>query len=147
MSSHNLDVYMPIVILMAFGVVMFAGALLVGSLLRPHNPNKLKQMEYECGEEPVGVAWSNFNIRFYVIALIFIVFDVEGALMFPVAAVFKQFNEIGLGGIVLITFLLFISVLLEGIVYCWKKGDLDWVRSFQLSEDGQSVELRPEDKR
>jgi NADH-quinone oxidoreductase subunit A len=147
MSSHNLDVYMPIVILMAFGVIMFAGALLVGKLLRPHNPNKLKQMEYECGEEPVGVAWSNFNIRFYVIALIFIVFDVEGALMFPVAAVFKQFNEIGLGGIVLITFLLFISVLLEGIVYCWKKGDLDWVRSFQLSEDGQSVVMRPEDKR
>jgi NADH-quinone oxidoreductase subunit A len=131
MSSHSLDVYMPIIILMAFGVVMFAGALLVGKLLRPSNPTKLKQMEYECGEEPVGAAWSNFNVRFYVIALIFIVFDVEGALMFPVAAVFKQFNEIGLGGIVLITFLLFISVLLEGIVYCWKKGDLDWVRSFQ----------------
>jgi len=133
MSSHNLDVYMPIVILMSFGVVMFVGALLVGKLLRPHNPNKLKETAYECGELPIGVAWSNFNIRFYVIALVFIIFDVEGALMFPVASVFKSFNEIGLGGIVLITFLLFISVLLEGIVYCWKKGDLDWVRSFQIT--------------
>lgn len=133
MSSHNLDVYMPVIILMSFGFVMLFGALLVGKLLRPHNPNNLKQMEYECGEEPVGVAWSNFNVRFYVIALVFIIFDVEGALMFPVAAIFKKFNDIGEGGIVLVTFLLFISVLLEGLVYCWKKGDLDWVRSFQNS--------------
>jgi len=140
MSSHSLDVYMPIVILMSFGVVMLFGALLVGKLIRPNNPNQLKQTEYECGEEPVGVAWSNFNVRFYLVALIFIIFDVEGALMFPVAAVFKKFNEIGEGGIVLITFLLFISVLLEGLVYCWKKGDLDWIRSFQGPVTGPSTD-------
>lgn len=131
MSSHSLDVYMPIVILMSFGFVMLFGALLVGKLIRPNNPNKLKEMEYECGEEPVGVAWSNFNIRFYVVALVFIIFDVEGALMFPVATIFKKFNDIGEGTVVLVAFLLFISILLEGIVYCWKKGDLDWIRSFQ----------------
>lgn len=90
---------------------------------------------YECGEIPVGSAWSNFNVRFYVVSLVFIIFDVEGALMFPVAAVFKKFNEIGEGGVLLGSLLLFIVVLVMGVVYCWKKGDLDWVRSFQVSEE------------
>lgn len=134
MSSFNLDVYMPVLILVAFAVVMVVGVLVVGILVRPNNPSELKLTAYECGEEPVGTAWSNFNIRFYVIALIFIIFDVEGALMFPVAVVFKKFNEIGEGTVVLASLLLFISILIEGVVYCWKKGDLDWVRSYQVPE-------------
>lgn len=134
MSSHNLDVYMPILILMAFAAIMVIGALLVGKLLRPHNPTQLKETPYECGEEPIGSAWSNFNVRFYVIALVFLIFDVEGALMFPVAAVYKKFVDIGQGGPVLASFLLFILVLALGVVYCWKKGDLDWVKSYQISE-------------
>ncbi|MDD0854706.1 NADH-quinone oxidoreductase subunit A [Halobacteriovorax sp. GB3] len=134
MSSYNLDVYMPVLILMAFALIMVFGALLVGMLIRPHNPTELKQTPYECGEEPIGTAWSNFNVRFYVVALIFLIFDVEGALMFPVASVFKKFNEIGLGGAVLGSFLLFITILFAGVVYCWKKGDLDWVRSYQVNE-------------
>lgn len=134
MSSHNLDVYMPVLILMAFAVIMVIGALLVGKLLRPHNPTDLKTTPYECGEEAIGSAWSNFNVRFYVIALVFLIFDVEGALMFPVAAVYKKFVDIGQGGPVLASFLLFITILALGIVYCWKKGDLDWVKSYQISE-------------
>lgn len=125
---------MPVLILMAFGVLMVAGAILVGALLRPHNPDKLKETPYECGEAPVGSAWSNFNVRFYVVSLIFIIFDVEGALMFPLAAVFKEFNEMGEGGVILGTFLLFVLVLVLGVVYCWSKGDLDWVKSFQPSQ-------------
>lgn len=95
MSSLNLDVYMPIIILIGLAIAVAGGSLLVGGIIRPHNPNKLKESPYECGEEPVGSAWANFNVRFYVIALIFIIFDVESALMFPVASVFKRFNEIG----------------------------------------------------
>ncbi len=133
MSSHNLDVYMPVLVLMAFAIIMVIGALLVGKLIRPSNPTDLKLTPYECGEEPIGSAWSNFNVRFYVIALVFLIFDVEGALMFPVAAVFKKFVEIGEGGAVLASFLLFIVVLSLGVVYCWKKGDLDWVKSYQVS--------------
>lgn len=131
MSTLNLDVYMPVVILIALAMLVAGGSLFLGSLIRPHNPNKLKETAYECGEEPVGTAWANFNVRFYVIALIFIIFDVETALMFPVAAVFKKFNEIGLGGTLLMSIITFVSVLAAGIVYCWKKGDLDWVKSFQ----------------
>ena len=132
MASHGLDVYMPIIILMAFAVIMIVGALLVGRLFRPHNPNPLKESAYECGEEPVGIAWSNFNVRFYVVSLIFIIFDVESALMFPVAAVFKNFVSIGLGAPVLASFVLFIMILFSGVIYCWKKGDFDWVRSYRI---------------
>lgn len=133
MSSHSLDVYMPVLILMGLGVIVFAGALLMGKLIRPHNPNKLKEQPYECGEDPIGQAWSNFHVRFYVVALIFIIFDVEGALMIPVAAIFKKFNDIGAGGVVLGSLLVFMLVLLLGVVYCWKKGDLDWIKSYHLA--------------
>ncbi len=134
MSSLNLDVYMPIIILIGLAIAVAGGSLLVGGIIRPHNPNKLKESPYECGEEPVGSAWANFNVRFYVIALIFIIFDVESALMFPVASVFKRFNEIGLGGTLLLSVLTFVLVLVAGIVYCWKKGDLDWVKSFNAPQ-------------
>lgn len=130
MSGHHFDVYIPIVILISIAVLMVVGAMVVGKLIRPSNPTKEKLMAYECGEDPIGVAWSNFNVRFYVVSLIFIIFDVEGALMFPVATVFKKFNDINLGGPVLASLLLFIGVLTAGIVYCWSKGDLDWVRSY-----------------
>lgn len=132
MSSHNLDVYMPILILMGIGVALVFGAMLIGKLIRPNNPTRLKVQAYECGEEPVGVAWSNFNVRFYVVSLIFIIFDVEGALMFPVASVFKKFVEVGRGGFLLCTLTIFVLILASGIVYCWRKGDLDWVKSFHL---------------
>lgn len=139
MSSTGLNVYMPVVMLFAFGVIAVVGALLVGKLIRPHHPTKLKETAYECGEEPVGSAWSQFNIRFYVVGLVFIIFDVESALMFPVAAVFKNFNEIGMGAIALSSFLIFITILVVGIVYCWKKGDLDWVKSYQHSAARRTI--------
>ncbi|MBT3585304.1 MAG: NADH-quinone oxidoreductase subunit A [Halobacteriovoraceae bacterium] len=134
MSADNLNVYMPVVMLMFIAVATVVLALLVGKLIRPHNPFDNKEQAYECGEDPIGIAWSNFNVRFYVVSLIFIIFDVEGALLFPVAAVFKSFIEIGEGSVILATFALFILVLAVGIVYCWRKGDLDWVKGFTSEE-------------
>lgn len=136
MQSGDLSVFMPIIILVALGAIITIGGQIASRILAPRNPSELKETPYECGEEPIGTAWSSFNVRFYVVGLIFIIFDVETALMFPAAAVFKKFVSIGEGTAVAVIFLLFISVLLEGIVYCWKKGDLDWVRSYQdPSED------------
>jgi NADH-quinone oxidoreductase subunit A len=126
---------MPVIILMALAVGLVLVSVFVAQILRPFKPNSLKEQAYECGEDPVGTAWSNFNVRFYVVSLIFIVFDVEGALMFPVAAIFRKFVAIGEGGVLVGSLLIFISVLVFGVIYCWSKGDLDWVRSFQLSED------------
>ena len=131
MSINNFDVFMPVFILMLLGVLIVVGSYIASHFLSPKQPNRLKETPYECGEQPIGTAWSAFHVRFYVVGLIFIIFDVESALMFPVAVVFKRFASIGEGLPVLIIFLLFVSLLIEGIVYCWKKGDLDWVRSFQ----------------
>ncbi len=133
MTPAQFDGLMPIVILMGIAVLLFAGGHFVSVLLAPKKPSALKETPYECGEQPVGSAWSAFNVRFYVVGLIFIIFDVESVLMFPVASIFKELNEVGEGGYALIVFLSFISVLIEGIAYCWKKGDLDWVKSFQVS--------------
>lgn len=135
MTSYNLDVYMPVIILMGFAVGLVLIAVFAAQILRPFKPNALKEQAYECGEDPIGTAWSNFNVRFYVVSLIFIVFDVEGALMFPVAAIFKKFVAIGEGGVLVGSLLIFIGVLVFGIIYCWSKGDLDWVRSFQISDE------------
>jgi NADH-quinone oxidoreductase subunit A len=131
MKMSEVYSFMPIIMLMVFGVLLVVLSLFVGKLIRPSKPTSLKYSPYECGEIPRGNAWASFNMRFYVVGLIFIIFDVESALMFPVAAVFKSMNAIGKGGIVLAEILIFIGILVSGIAYCWKKGDLDWVKSFK----------------
>lgn len=133
MIPAQIDGLMPVVIFMGLAVLLFFGGHFASVLLAPKKPSHLKSTPYECGEIPVGSAWSMFNVRFYVVGLIFIIFDVESVLMFPVASIFRELNDMGQGGYALIIFLSFISVLLEGIAYCWRKGDLDWVKSFQHS--------------
>jgi NADH-quinone oxidoreductase subunit A len=133
-SAGRLDIFAPVILLGAVAILMVVGALVVGSFLRPKNPTDLKNQAYECGEDPIGSAWANFNVRFYVTALIFIIFDVEGALMFPVAAAFRSFVHAGAGSVVYLSLLIFITVLASGIVYCWSKGDLDWVKSYRVKK-------------
>lgn len=134
MASTNLDAFMPIIVMMGIAVALYGGGLLVAKLMSPSNPSKVKSMAYECGEEPVGSAWSHFNVRFYVVGLIFIIFDVEAVLMFPVAKILKEMNELGLGFYVLNSFLAFVFILLAALAYCWRKGDLDWVKSFNVTK-------------
>jgi NADH-quinone oxidoreductase subunit A len=103
--------------------------LLIGRLLRPNNPQLRKLSTYECGEPASGSAWVNFNVRFYFIALIFIIFEVEIAFIFPVAVVFRDWlqNDAGLfafGAITVFTMIVFL-----GLIYDWCKGDLEWVKN------------------
>jgi len=86
----------------------------------------VKSSTYECGEIPYGSSWVQFNIRFYVVALIFIIFDVEVALLYPWAVVFQR-----LGWLAFIEAFIFIVILLAGLAYLWKEGDLEWVRTLQ----------------
>src|SRR5713101_1040012 len=79
-----------VLVFFALAVLFVGGMLALGSLLRPNNPEALKLTTYECGEPPTGSAWINFNIRFYVIALIFVIFDVEVAFIYPVTVVFRD---------------------------------------------------------
>ena len=106
--------------------------LLVGRLVRPSNPQVRKLSTYECGEPAAGSAWVNFNIRFYVVALIFIIFEVEIAFVFPVAAVFRRRVENGQGLFAFVEILVFIGILFLGLVYAWAKGDLEWVKKVRV---------------
>lgn len=112
----------------AVGVGLLFAILVVGWLIRPSTPNPDKQMIYECGEVPLRKAWFNFNPRFYIIALIFLIFDVEVAFTYPVAAVFRRYVQLGQGGLAFAELATFIAILLLGLAYVWKHGDLEWLR-------------------
>ena len=105
------------------GIILVAAPLLIQWLIAPSNKTKEKLETYECGEEAEGSAWLQFNIRFYVIALIFLIFDVEVVFLFPWAVVFKE-----LGLLALIEMGIFLSILVVGLAYVWVKSDLDWVK-------------------
>src|SRR5215470_16399999 len=114
-----------VLVFLVLGLVLSGLMLGLGALLRPSNPHASKLSTYECGEPPSGSAWINFNIRFYLIALVFVIFDVELAFVYPVAAVFKGWVERGQGGFVLAELGLFLVILFVGLVYVWMKGDLE----------------------
>ncbi len=111
--------------------IVFAGiALGVAKLLRPSNPSPAKLTTYECGELPRGSSWIRFNVRFYLVALFFIIFDVEIIFLYPWAVVFKQLFPVpGLGALVFWEMIIFLAILAVGLAYIWVKGDLDWVKS------------------
>ena len=117
-----------VLVFTALGLGFVGVNLLIGRLLRPSNPQAVKLSTYECGEPAMGSAWVNFNIRFYVVALIFIIFEVEIAFIFPVAAVFRRWIEEGQGLFALVEILVFIGILFLGLIYAWVKGDLEWIK-------------------
>jgi NADH-quinone oxidoreductase subunit A len=115
-------------------------ALLTGLswLLRPHNPEPGKLATYECGEPPTGNAWINFNIRFYLVALIFVIFDVEVAFVYPVAVVFRDWVLKGNGLFALAEVLVFVGILFVGLIYVWVKRDLEWLKKVPVAEGGEA---------
>src|SRR5574342_1440246 len=113
-----------VLVFTAVGLGFVGVNLLIGRLLRPSNPQERKLSTYECGESGMGSAWVNFNIRFYIVALIFIIFEVEIAFIFPVASVFRRWLEGGQGVFAFFDFLIFVGILFLGLVYACVKGDL-----------------------
>ena len=110
------------------GISVPLAMLTLGWLVRPHTPNPEKLTTYECGEPPVEAAWFNFNPRFYIVALVFLVFDVEVAFTYPVAVVFRRWVAVGGGGVAFGELALFVGILALGLAYVWRRGDLDWIR-------------------
>jgi NADH-quinone oxidoreductase subunit A len=108
-------------IFLIIGAIFVAAGMFVSWILRPHRPYPGKNAPYECGEDPVGDAWVRFNVRFYVIALIFLIFDVEVVFLFPWALVYRSFGLFGF-----FEMAVFLGILIVGFVYVWVKGDLDW---------------------
>jgi NADH-quinone oxidoreductase subunit A len=117
-----------VLVFTALGLGFVGVNLLIGKLLRPDNPQIRKLSTYECGEPSTGSAWVNFNIRFYLVALIFIIFEVEIAFLFPVAVVFRELVESGEGLVAFIKAFIFVGILFLGLIYSWAKGDLEWVK-------------------
>jgi NADH-quinone oxidoreductase subunit A len=109
----------------------------INRLLAPKVKEKDKTSVYECGEPAVGSAWIRFDMRFYTMALVFLIFEVEVAFMFPWAAVFRRLRALGgseHGLFVFVEMAVFMLILGVGLVYCWRKGDLDWVKSTVTSD-------------
>jgi NADH-quinone oxidoreductase subunit A len=120
------------VLLFSTTAILFVfGSLVAGHFLRPNAPTREKSMIYECGEKPIGQAWFNFNPRFYLIALVFVIFEVEIAFMFPVASVYKSFIEKGQGLLAFAEIAVFVVILAVGLAYVWAMGDLEWVKGLK----------------
>jgi NADH-quinone oxidoreductase subunit A len=120
-----------VVVFAALAILFVLGSLVAGHFLRPHNPTAEKEMIYECGEKPIGQAWYNFNPRFYLIALVFVIFEVEIAFMYPVASVYRYFIEKGQGMVAFLEIFVFVAILAVGLAYVWAMGDLEWVKGLK----------------
>jgi NADH-quinone oxidoreductase subunit A len=113
--------YLPILILVVLAGGFAAGNIVLSLLLGPRRPNPEKLSPYECGIVPVGSARERFSVKFYLIAMLFIVFDMEIAFLYPWAVAFKQLGWFGLAGMAT-----FLAILLVGYFYAWQKGGLEW---------------------
>ena len=117
--------YLPILLLGLFAVLFAAINLGLTHLLGPKRPNRVKLSVYESGVQPIGDARQRFTIRFDLIAMLFIIFDIEVVFLYPWAVVFKKFSETS-GLFILLEMLVFIGILFLGYIYAWKKGGLTW---------------------
>ncbi len=113
--------YLIVAIFLFLGLALPIGALTAGRFLRPHNPTPAKQTTYESGIEPFGGSWVQFNVKYYIYALLFVVFDVETIFLYPWAVAYDQ-----LGLFALVEMLIFVVLLIIGLIYAWKKKVLEW---------------------
>jgi len=113
--------YLPILILFILATLLAGLLILIGHAFGPHRPTSKKMQPYESGMTPIGPGTRRIPVRFYLIAVLFILFDIEIVFFFPWAVVFRQLGLFGL-----VEMLIFISILLVGYFYAWKKGALEW---------------------
>jgi NADH-quinone oxidoreductase subunit A len=133
MQNSQLTEFGVILLFILSAIAFVVLSLAFSKLVRPNRPNYEKLTSYECGEDPVGNAWGQFNVRFYIIALIFILFEVEILFIFPWATVFGDKEKIistngQWGWFSVIEMFLFIGILILGLAYAWSKGFLDWIK-------------------
>jgi NADH-quinone oxidoreductase subunit A len=130
--------FATVLVFLLLAVAFVAVSLLLSRLLSPKKDEQFKGIPYECGEQPIGSPWVKFNIRFYVVALIFVIFDVEVVLLYPWAVAYKS-----LGLFAFVEMFIFLGMLFLGLAYVWKRGDLEWVKPQQvlprLDDRGESA--------
>ncbi|MFN0277557.1 MAG: NADH-quinone oxidoreductase subunit A [Pyrinomonadaceae bacterium] len=132
MSEYNVFDYVPIAIMFLVAVGFGASQLLVTHLIGPRKRTAVKLMPYECGKDPIGSARDRYSIKFYTVAVIFLLFDIEVLFIIPFAVAFKSLLEaeklsaVAFGTIAFIEILIFLATLVVGYIYVWKKGVFDW---------------------
>ena len=133
-----MELLLSVTVFIAFGAVFVLANLVAGAFARPQVPNAEKATVYECGEPVIGSSWVQFDLRFYIVALVYLIFDVEVALFYPWAVAYGNAPELGkaigmttqaLRGVAIVDMLFFFGVLMVGFAYLWRFGYLDWVRS------------------
>lgn len=116
-----LENYLPILIFLGVAIFFGIAPLLVGAILGPRKPNSAKNSTYECGFKPFNDARMPFDVRFYLVAILFIIFDLETAFLFPWAVSLREIGSFGFYAM-----LIFLAILVVGFIYEWKKGALEW---------------------
>ena len=114
--------YVPIFIFAAVVIILIPATLLVAKLVRPSRPEKAKLMPYECGVDPIGDSRQRYTVRFYIVAILFVLFDVETIFLFPWAVQYKALGWFGF-----VEMMVFLAILIVGYVWIWKKGALEWI--------------------
>ncbi len=117
----NLELYLPVFLFVLIGMVVGIAPQVLGYILGPNRPNPAKNSPYECGFEAFGDARMKFDVRYYLVAILFILFDLEIAFLFPWAVALKDVGALGFWSV-----MVFLTILVVGFVYEWKKGALDW---------------------
>jgi len=143
-DQYTISEFGQVLLFLIAGILFLSLSFLVAQLVRPNRPNEQKLETYESGEQPIGTAWSQFNIRFYIVALIFILFEVEIVFLFPWATVFANKELLSQtdgawGWFALTEMIIFILILALGLAYAWVNGLLDWVKPTAKAEDIGSV--------
>jgi NADH-quinone oxidoreductase subunit A len=131
MSENLVQSYAPFLIHLLIAMGLAGILLLASSLIGRHRPNRIKQQPYECGITPTGDAREPFSVKFYLVAMVFILFDVEAVFLYPWAYVYRELRWFGFTEM-----LLYMAILLAGYIYLWKKGALDWT-SPPANRDGK----------
>lgn len=132
MAEHNLMDYAPVGMMFLVAIGFAASQILVTQLIGPRKRTATKLMPYECGKDPVGSARDRYSIKFYTVAVIFLLFDIEVLFIIPFAVAFKsllaeeQTSGIAFGTIAFLEILVFVATLIVGYIYVWKKGTFDW---------------------
>ena len=147
MSAFNLKDYLPILLMFIVAGGFAVGNVLLSQFVGQRKSTRTKLMPYECGKDPVGSARERFSVKFYLIAMIFILFDIEVIFLIPWAVVFKTFAASGYRWLVYVEMMLFVLLLLVGYVYVVKKGAFDWGERARREAEAEGRAIKEMQKR
>src|ERR671917_2058798 len=142
MNGFNLSDYLPIALMFVVAAGFAVGNILLSQLVGQHKATRTKTMPYECGKDPVGSARERFSVKFYLVAMIFILFDIELIFLLPWAVVFRSFiQDFDLGLLIYVEMMTFVVLLLVGYVYILKKGLFEWGARARVEAEAEARAL------